>query len=233
MSGYQNSASRESTRNISLGQDSLWANGPDGVTKPRTHSSDGSYLTWTGRAALFEFVEKNPAKRTDLVDVTTIKRCLTETPGSGPVRRLYLLEGPDAEHARIFQEHFKIEPTFFRKHQRSSHREIHHKSNRTPPLPSLIDPQKMWCLDYYVLRWFADEWDSPWVRCAENGRRIELTSINGKLDNIGIVRRKASYWSEKHKDGGWDGKSRGSTPHESPYPELTNSPQLSWSSTNQ
>jgi hypothetical protein len=138
-----NCVSHEAARHISVGQDSLWTNGPDEVTKSRTNSSNSSHLTRTGRAALFEFFEKKPAKRIDLVDVASIERCLTETPGSAPVRRLYLLEGPDAGHARIFEERFKIEPTFFRKHQRSSNRETHHRANRTAPLPSLIDPQKM------------------------------------------------------------------------------------------
>ncbi|KAL9108929.1 MAG: hypothetical protein Q9227_006325 [Pyrenula ochraceoflavens] len=86
----------------------------------------------------------------------------------------------------------------------SSKREMDHRAKETPPLPSLINPQKTWCLDYYALRSFEYKWKSNWVRCFENGRRLELSRINGDLDDIGIIGRKSSYWSKKHENGGWD-----------------------------
>jgi hypothetical protein len=125
---------------------------------------------------------------------------------ANPHRRLYLLEGPHPGHTLALEKLFQIPTSFFRKHKRSSKREVDHRAKETPPLPSLIDPQKTWCLDYHVLRSFEHKWTSNWVRCAENGRRLELSRINGELDETGIVGRKASYWSKNYHDGGWDGK---------------------------
>jgi hypothetical protein len=192
-------------RYLSVSGETAGSSSPHGDSGLNTTLSNDSGLGKKGHSVLLEFLPDKTVKRTDLVDEASIERCLNDPT---PSRRLFLLEGPHTDHAKVLERHFKIAPTFFRKHQRSSRREVGHRANRTPPLPSLVKPQKTWCVDYFVLRHFKCDWESLslWVRCAENRRRIELTRVNGRFDETGIIKRKASYWSKKHENGGWDGK---------------------------
>jgi hypothetical protein len=162
-------------------------------------------LTKSGRTVLILFEDNGQTRHSFLHSVGDIEESLAQAQGPALRRQLYLLEGPRPDHAAAMEKHFKIQPSFFKKHARASEREVDHRAKETPLLPSLVDPQKTWCLDYHVLRSFEHDWKSHWVRCAENGRRLELSRINGGLDETGIIGRKASYWAQKYENGGWDG----------------------------
>lgn len=168
-------------------------------------ASRDSDTGYAGRAVMIDFSQKGQALQKALPSVNILEECLNESHGIVPCRRLYLLEGTLPDHANMLKGHFNIEPTFFRKHRRSSLRELDHFAKQAPLLPSLVDPRKSWCLKYPVLRSFEEQWESNWVWCAESGRKIELSRINGIMDKTGIVEQRASYWSQKEEDGGWNG----------------------------
>ncbi|KAF2433912.1 hypothetical protein EJ08DRAFT_731078 [Tothia fuscella] len=158
----------------------------------------------TGRTLLIEFKDDGSTTQNHLLFTVDIKGSFSPANNTSPRKVLYLLEGPHPDHVTTLEEHFKIQQSFFMKHKRSSERGGDHRAKETPLLPSLIDPQKTWCLDYHALRLFDNNWTSNSVRCAENERHLELSRINGGLDETGIIGQKASYWLKNYDNGGWE-----------------------------
>ena len=191
----------------SVSGDTLRSSSPNNRPLVKTVTSHDSSPGKTGRAVMIEFHPEGRASQHPLTSIEFLENYLDERCDSvTPRRRLYLLEGTLAEHTNTLESHFRIEKTFFRKHRRSSRGDLDHVAKSAPLLPSLVNPQKTWCLNYHVLESFEEKWASNWVRCVKNGRRIELSRINGTLDEAGIVERKASYWSHTNDNGGWDGE---------------------------
>ncbi|OCK89139.1 uncharacterized protein K441DRAFT_681398 [Cenococcum geophilum 1.58] len=131
---------------------------------------------------------------------------------SKPPRRLFLLEGLSPEYVAVFGSHFPIDPTFFMQHQRTALWEGRHRAGNTPMLASLKDPETSFMIEYSELLYFID---TPQIRSLRNpndNRHINLSrkpKISTDLDQVGIMHRKASFWSQKIKGSaegteGWD-----------------------------
>ena len=123
-------------------------------------------------------------------------------------RRLYLVEGLHPKTNAILGEHFGIPPTLFVHQQRTAIWEKHHTSGNTPSLPSCHNSKQSFTVVYYEPRFFPDTKHGSLIwRCADGFRHISLSRTHQDPDHVGVVHRKASYWSERDGDGGWDGES--------------------------
>lgn len=122
-------------------------------------------------------------------------------------RRLFLVEGLEPRLIGVLGRCFGIDPTLIVRQQRTANWEPYHKSGNTPALPSLLEPSRSFHIPYYELHYYPqglpDELD---CRCAESGRQISSSRMPGTFDRVGIVDRKASYWSQTRGNGGWDGR---------------------------
>lgn len=186
-----------------------------GIAEKISLASGNSDFGATGRAVMIEFYEDGRTKQEALTSVSIMQQCLREgrSASAPPLRRLYLLEGARSDLADTLESHFKIESNFFQKYQHYTRSSLslreglgYRATKKAPLLPSLVDPQKTWCLKYNVLRSFEEEWESNWIRCVDNGRKIALSRVNGVVDKIGIIEQRASYWSRKGEHGNWDGE---------------------------
>ena len=121
-------------------------------------------------------------------------------------RRLFLVEGLEPRLVGVLGQCFDIDPMLIARQQRTSTWESYHRSGNTPLLPSLLEPDSSFHVTYYELHYYPqglpDKLD--W-RCADSGRQISSSRMPGTFDRVGIVDRKVSYWSQRRKNGGWDG----------------------------
>ena len=132
---------------------------------------------------------------------------------SQPPCRLFLLEGLSPEYVEILGSHFSIDPAFFMRHQRTALWEGRHRAGNTPMLASLEDPEKSFMIEYAELLYFIDTPRNPSLRNPNDNRHINVSrkpKISSDLDQVGVMHRKASFWSEKVSGGanskdGWNG----------------------------
>ena len=165
-----------------------------------------------GKVAVLKFGDEQTPKRTDIIVPQDLRNFLQETSNAtdfGTARRVYLVEAWDPELIGILGEHFQINPTLLSRQYRCAMWEKTHQSGNTPCPPSTFDPQQSFSINYYEPRFFLPDvaklQGQTW-RAAENLRHISLSRILGEYDNVGIVHRKASYWSKRTGSGGWDGE---------------------------
>ena len=165
-----------------------------------------------GKVAVLKFGDEQTPKRTDIIVPQDLRNFLHETSNAtdfGIARRVYLVEAWDPELIGILGEHFQINPTLLVRQYRSGWSEKAHQSGNTPCPPSTFDPQQSFSIKYYEPRFFlshvAELQRQTW-RAAETCRHISLSRILGQFDGVGIVHRKASYWSRRRNHGGWDGE---------------------------
>jgi len=151
----------------------------------------------------------------DIKNSTDLRQNL-EAPRAAGTRicRVYLLEGTSPDLVEQFGNHFDIDPAVFVRHQRTGLWEGRHKAGNTPGLASNQDANQSFMMEYCELLFFRDELDGPSFRNPSDNRHISVSkkpSKNSKadVDKVGILHRKASFWSKKHKhhDTAWDGKS--------------------------
>lgn len=138
----------------------------------------------------------------------------SESNGQTPRRRLYILEGTNSGCVNAFGTAFQVDPSVFVRHRRIDFWETDHLGGNTPPLPSLLDPQRSFLMEYHELLYFKRDLEQLYVetgqekfylRSAGNERHIALSRLDGKLQDVGIATRKASFWARKDGVGGWDG----------------------------
>ena len=164
-----------------------------------------------GKGTVLKFEGEQVPARTDLVECRRLQaflqRSLAER-NADTARFLYLVEGWDRDLIGVLGGHFQISPALLVKQYRSGMWKRFHRSGNAPCLPSTFDLEQSWTIAYYEPRYFwpqlprlPDTW-----RAAEN-RYISLSRVLGGFDNVGIVHRRASYWSRTSDRGGWDGKS--------------------------
>ena len=166
-----------------------------------------------GKVTVLKFEGEQVPARTDLVEGRELQTFLQRSSAerdADTARRLYLVEGWDPDLIGVLGEHFQISPALLVRQYRSGMWERFHKSGNTPCLPSTFDLEQSWTIAYYEPRYLWPQLPMlqgrTW-RAAENCRHISLSRVLGGFDNVGIVHRKASYWSRTSGRGGWDGKS--------------------------
>ena len=162
-----------------------------------------------GRAGLYEFddrglrgIPKRFFNATDFRD--HVANLSSAGRGQSPVRRLFVLEDIVANYVEVIGKNLCIDPSVFAEHLRdTTYTESPYKSNGSK-LPSSYKPGQSFSIVYYeLLR------DLP-PRSQLFGQIFCYSNVYRKIkasdDRIGIVARKATFWS---RGGGnaWDGES--------------------------
>jgi hypothetical protein len=190
---------------------------PNLVHENRQYEYDSRCASFP-KVACFELGTSNTGKLYPFTTEAELRKHLTsnhsESNGQTPRRRLYILEGTNLGCVDAFGTAFQVDPSVFVRHRRIYFWETDHLSGNTPPLPSLLDPQRSFLMEYHELLYFKTDLEQLYVktgrekfylRSAGNERHIALSRLDGKLQDVGIAHRKASFWARKDGVGGWDG----------------------------
>jgi hypothetical protein len=161
-------------------------------------------LVYTGRVTMLEF--NKGAQRRDFQDWNQLDQFLGPDPQTHSHNRLFILESLDPNFVRVLGGHFKINPMVFMRQQRTALWEFGHEKGNTPGLPSSQDQSQSFMMEYCELRSFCGGLNSFSMRCTKNNRHISVSRERGKFNEVGIVHRKASFWSGKKLNQGWDGE---------------------------
>jgi hypothetical protein len=148
----------------------------------------------------------NNGKPRDFQDATEFKNFMANIPANTPSRRLYLLEGVGPDYIATIGEHLNIDPAFFLRHQRTALWEGRHKAGNTAKLASAEHPWSNFFMEYAELLYFVDIPNSRSLRNPNDNRHINMSKMPiyaADLDRVGIMHRKASFWSESFT-GGWN-----------------------------
>jgi hypothetical protein len=161
--------------------------------------------------ACFDFTAPNNVVTSRFRDTAEARTFMEQTPPSQsttePVRRLFLLQSLDPECVSLFGTALDIDPMLFMRHQRTSVWErSSNQPGNTPRLASLVDSRREFVFDYPELRRFRLKTPTFAMRCAENGRNVSLSRQNGDFDQVGVLQRKLSFWSQERGKQGWTGK---------------------------
>ncbi|KAI9804474.1 MAG: hypothetical protein M1825_001373 [Sarcosagium campestre] len=178
-----------------------------------------------GRAAVLEFydhaVERreftSPVDLRNYIEQTAAATTAPTARSSGDsaaqahtascIRRLYLLEGLPVQYVELFGSHFRIDPYVFARQSRTANWESGNYIGNTPKLPSLRPALGSFALRYSELRLFDHGIKNYELRCANQDRKISVTRLKDRFDDVGVVRRMASFWSKKLDGaaaGGWN-----------------------------
>ena len=129
----------------------------------------------------------------------------TASPQESVHRRVYVLENLNLGYIEVFGTHFNIDPCIFATQIRTTNWTAKNDENNTPKLLSCRDPMVSFTLRYNELRIFDDPiHGGPRLIDASAGRQIDTARGMEDFERIGLVRRCASFWSQK-KENGWDG----------------------------
>ena len=166
-------------------------------------------VSGAGKVVMLQFLEGSEPARSDFSHCKRLQQYLekhVKRTEAEPCRRLFLVEGLHPVITGLLGQHFDINPTLFVRQQRTGHWESYHRSGNTPSLPSLQNPSQSFQIPYYELHHYPQGLpDSLLWRSADGCRQIHFSRMPGTFDRVGIVDRKASYWSRKDGLGGWDG----------------------------
>ncbi len=163
-----------------------------------------------GRVVVLQFSVGSGPARSDFSGPKNLQQYLEdrrEKTLTEPGRRLFLVEGLDPTTTSVLGDHFNISPTILVWQQRTANWESYHRSGNTPSLPSVLKPSQTFHIPYYELHHYPQGLPESLFRRSANGcRQIHFSRMPGTFDRVGIVDRKASFWSRKDGLGGWDGK---------------------------
>lgn len=161
-------------------------------------------LNSRSRVACVEFARSNTISHQTFDSLPDLETFLTQEPPAG-ARRLFLLEELQPDYVTAVGHKLRIPPNVISRHRRKALWEYDHDAGNTPPLPSLNDRSTSFSFQYWELVFFKDQLKDFYLRCADNERHIAVSRIDGRFDNVGIVQRKASFWSKPTRGDGWDG----------------------------
>jgi hypothetical protein len=176
--------------------------------------------TKIGRVAVLKFSDSSAPEPPVFPNTEELKKDLEKSGESGG-RRLYILEDISNENVEIFCSRLSLDPSFFARHLRVTRWESSPYASNAPPLPSsTIDSARSFLLRYPEVVVFPDLEVFPpppdeikSKRCfycdCHLYREITFTRCpNPKFtpSNIGVIRRKLSFWSQKHNNGAWVGE---------------------------
>ncbi|CAI6332887.1 unnamed protein product [Periconia digitata] len=148
----------------------------------------------------------NNAQPREFADSTDFKNFMENTPPNTPTRRLYLLEGVGPEYVATLGTHLDIDPAFFLRHQRTALWEGRHRGGNTAQLASVEDHNNSFMIEFAENLYFVEAPSSRSLRNPNDNRHINMSKMpefTQDLDRVGIMHRKASFWSRKCP-GGWN-----------------------------
>lgn len=144
--------------------------------------------------------------KTAFKNVSDLRNHLKQTPKDHDRRRIYMMEGLAPDYIAAIGEHFRMEPTFFQRQERT----CVWSNDFTPvsdalPHPSLLDPERSFHLQYCELRQFNKSIENRYYFCHRTGRHVGMTASRFKEETTtGILRRKVSWWCRTTGQNGWD-----------------------------
>jgi hypothetical protein len=115
---------------------------------------------------------------------------------------IYILEGLNQETIEIIGSHFDLHPSIFLDYIRSAQVPSYRKGHSSMLASS-------WATRDHLVMTYREllgvDVDAAELRCARTDRDIARTRVNGNLDHVGILHRRAVIWS-KQRDAqpGWD-----------------------------
>ena len=161
------------------------------------------------RAAKFRFRNDSTVERMDFPTLETLRQSFstveTLSSSSEPCRELYMVEGLDPQYVSVLGDALQVDPNVFMRHERTVLWQYLHESAIVPQLPSLIDSNKSFTLDYCELVHFLQPFEHYAVRTAENERLVDATRIDNNWNKVGVVQRRASFCARHLKSKGWQG----------------------------
>jgi hypothetical protein len=131
-------------------------------------------------------------------------------------RNVILVEGLSRQLISTLGSRFDIQPSFFVEHERTViFTADPQEASDFPLLPSCIKWRTY--ADGLTMKYFEPMGFSPpppsfGMVCAETGRHIGVSRVNGKIESVGVCRRKCSIWPAYHKGGGYTSESSNSSP---------------------
>jgi len=154
--------------------------GPDGFFTPATEYSDSNEL------------QANLRQRTGSIGT--------------PQCSVYILESLSREFVRVLGDHFQLHPALFVDHERlvAFGNRATGERGGIPFLPSSIHGRDHVSLKYHEPLLFSTLPTDFRNLCDISGRHIAATRIMGKFSEVGVARRKCTFWSTKNEAGGWD-----------------------------
>jgi hypothetical protein len=125
-----------------------------------------------------------------------------------PIQNIYLVEGLNPDVVSALGQGLRVDPAFFADHERTStYLRLPYEPSLAPRLPSLMDHEQTFSLNYYDIRAPSHKFESFSVGCADSGRDVQISRLNDKWEHPVVVRRRCSVWRTKlSDDNDWAGK---------------------------
>ena len=148
---------------------------------------------------------------TEYQDPDVLQAYLYQRTGSNATaqRSVYVLEALSYEFAAVFKSYFKLHPALFLDHERlvAFHNRDTGEGGGIPFLPSAIQGRDYVSIKYHAPLLLSTLPTDFRNLCDVSGRHIAVTRIMGRFSEVGVARRKCTFWSRKTEAGGWDCKS--------------------------
>ncbi|KAK8118161.1 uncharacterized protein PG998_006442 [Apiospora kogelbergensis] len=127
------------------------------------------------------------------------------TASRGPSRSVYLLEGLSQDFISVLGGHFRIHPSLFMDHERlvPAGGRLTGENGGIPFLPSASCGRDHVSLKYHEPLVLPTRPAGFRNLCDVSGRHIAMTRLVGQLSDVGISRRKCTFWSNETPSGGW------------------------------
>ena len=166
-----------------------------------------------GRAACVEFKSSGEVKIERFEEAESLRKYLDVEKADAslpePGRRLFLLEGVNNDSRGVLASELDVDPNVWARHSWIPPLDITWDPSRSIGtkfgLPSLYDANQAFHINYSQLVYLNLTEQDFNLRCAENGRRVSSSRVDGQFDNVGAVIRKLSFWGRNRNNGGWDG----------------------------
>lgn len=120
-------------------------------------------------------------------------------------RTVWIVEGLGPAVVAVFGAHFGLHPSVFVEQERVvvMSKKPDGESDGLP-LPSALRARDHVCLKYFEVMCIDRRPASFRLVCADTGRHIGVSRDDGVFNEAIVVRRKATFWSRKNEDDGWD-----------------------------
>ncbi|KAK6860528.1 hypothetical protein PG995_004164 [Apiospora arundinis] len=173
---------------------------PKGAWRPWSHAQDRALVLRLGSSGSFE-------ESVEYTSASALATALREnkTTSRGPSRSVYLLEGLSQEFISVLGDHFGIHPSLFMDHERlvPAGGRLTGENGGIPFLPSAICGRDHVSFKYHEPLALTTRPTGFRNLCDISGRHIAVTRLVGQLSNVGISRRKCTFWSKETEPEGW------------------------------
>jgi len=122
-------------------------------------------------------------------------------------RTVYVLEGQSPEYIAVIGSHFKLHPSFFSENDRTVVFSYDPRGESDGMvLPSMAMTREHITLPFFELFVLPENIRNTYkLYCNKTGRHIGATRMWRGFSEVGILRRKCSFWRRQRENGkGWD-----------------------------